>query len=118
MRKKHAVDRFAYLKMHADTIRPAGGLRPNPDDWFIGGLWVIEADTRQHAQSLCENDPYFKLGRRKGYRLYVWGKAPFYGAVTLQSPVSDLRQWSHPFFLDYLKANAPRHHRIRSSLAR
>ena len=45
------------------------------DDWFIARLCVIEADTRPQAQSLCENDPYFKLGLRKGYRLYVWGKA-------------------------------------------
>ena len=43
----------------------------------------MEVDTRLQAESLCENDPYFKLGLRKSYRLYVWGKAPFYEAVTL-----------------------------------
>jgi hypothetical protein len=47
VREKHAVDHFAYLKVHADTIRLAGGLRPNPDDWFIGRLCAIEANTRQ-----------------------------------------------------------------------
>jgi hypothetical protein len=105
--------------MHADTFRLAGGLRPNLVDGFIGGLWVIEVDTRQQAENLCENDPYFKLGPRKGYRLYVWGKAPILGAITLLNPVSDLGHRPHPFFLDdHLKANARRHHRMRSSLAR
>jgi uncharacterized protein len=73
----------AYLKMNTDTIRLAGGLRSSPDDWWNGGLWVIEVDTRQEAQRLCESDPYFKLGLRTGYRLHVWGKAPFYEDVTL-----------------------------------
>ncbi len=44
---------------------------------------VMEVDTRERAASLCEDDPYFKLGLRKGYRLCIWGKAPCYGAVVL-----------------------------------
>jgi len=35
------------------------------------------------AVRLIEQDPYFQLGRRKGYRLLVWGKAPCYGTVSL-----------------------------------
>ena len=83
VREQHAEDHFAYLGEHADTIRPAGGQRPNLNEWWNGGLWVMEADTPEQAASLCENDPYFKLGLRMGYRLYVWGKVPFYGGVTL-----------------------------------
>jgi len=83
VRKQHAADHFAYLVTHADVIKIAGGLRPNPDQWWRGGLWVMEVATRGQAESLCENDPCFKLGLRKAYRLYVWGKAPLYGPVTL-----------------------------------
>ena len=83
VRRQHSGDHFAYLKMNTDTIKLAGGLRPDPDGWWNGGLWVMEVDTRLQAERLCENDPYFKLGLRKSYRLYVWGKAPFYEAVTL-----------------------------------
>jgi hypothetical protein len=32
---------------------------------------------------LCEQDPFFVRGLRRGYRLYTWGKAPVYEAVTL-----------------------------------
>jgi uncharacterized protein len=80
VRRQYANDHFDYLKKHAQTITLAGGLRPSPDDWWSGGLWVA---TREQAVALCENDPYFKLGLRRSYRLYVWGKAPSYGSVAL-----------------------------------
>jgi hypothetical protein len=35
------------------------------------------------AAVLCEQDPYFVRGLRKGHRLYTWSKAPVYGPVTL-----------------------------------
>ena len=43
----------------------------------------MEVADREDAVRLCEDDPYFRLGLRKGYRLCVWGKAPPYHAVTL-----------------------------------
>lgn len=72
-----------YLAANADRIRIGGGLRQEPGDWFVGGLWVIDDATRAEAARLCEDDPYFKRGLRKSYQLYVWGKAPCYGDVTL-----------------------------------
>ena len=66
-----------------DKIVIAGGLRPVPDEWYCGGLWVLEVASRDEAVTLIEHDPYFRLGLRKGYRLLVWGKAPCYGAVSL-----------------------------------
>ena len=32
VRRQHSGDHFAYLKMNTDTIKLAGGLRPNTDD--------------------------------------------------------------------------------------
>lgn len=83
VRKQHAADHFAYLGANRDTIKLAGGLRPDPDQWWNGGLWVMEVSSREEAARLCEEDPYFKLGLRKGYRLQLWGKAPLYDTVTL-----------------------------------
>lgn len=83
VRKQHAGDHFAYLARHAGKIRIGGGLRGGPDEWYCGGLWVLEVESRAEAEQLCENDPYFKLGLRKAYRLAVWGKAPCYSDVVL-----------------------------------
>lgn len=83
IRERHDADHFAYLAANADKIRIGGGLRPAPGEWFTGGLWVMEAESREEAVRLVEDDPYFKLGLRKSYRLHVWGKAPGYGDVVL-----------------------------------
>jgi uncharacterized protein YciI len=72
---------FAYLARHADRILLAGGLRPGEDAYWSGGLWIIEADTRADAAGLCEEDPFFVHGLRKGYQLFIWGRAPCYGEL-------------------------------------
>ena len=83
VRRQHQDDHFAYLEKNREKIVIAGGLRPNPGEWYCGGLWVMEVASRDEAARLCEDDPYHRLGLRKGYRLYAWGKAPPYGVVTL-----------------------------------
>lgn len=83
VRREHAADHFTYLEHHRDKILIGGGLRPGPDEWYCGGMWVMEVASREEAALLCEEDPYFKLGLRKSYRLFVWGKAPTYATVEL-----------------------------------
>lgn len=83
IRKKYAQAHFDFLEQHADRILIGGGLRADVDVWYCGGLWVMETATREDAVALVEADPYFVHGLREGYTLYVWGKAPFYGNVTL-----------------------------------
>lgn len=84
VRRQHAHEYyFDYLARHTSKIRVGGGLRSGPGEWYCGGLWVLEVESRAEAERLCEGDPYFKLGLRKGYRLAVWGKAPCYSDVVL-----------------------------------
>lgn len=83
IRKQHSSAHFEYLAANRDKIVLAGGLRPAPGEWYCGGLWILEVDSRGEAVQLIEHDPYFTLGLRKGYRLLVWGKAPCYDTVTL-----------------------------------
>jgi uncharacterized protein YciI len=83
VRRKHDREHFDYLAAHRDKIRLAGGLRADPGQWFCGGLWILDVEDRATAVRLCEDDPYFRLGLRKGYRLMVWGRAPIYEDVTL-----------------------------------
>jgi uncharacterized protein YciI len=83
VRKDHSEAHFGYLATNRDKIVIAGGLRPAPGEWYCGGLWVMEVDSRDEAVRLVEGDPYFQLGLRKTYRLLVWGKAPCYETVSL-----------------------------------
>lgn len=83
VRKKHDKEHFDYLAAHSDRIKIGGGLRTAPGEWFCGGLWILEVSDRAEAVGLIEEDPYFKRGLRQAYDLFVWGKAPIYGSVTL-----------------------------------
>ena len=83
IRKTQAQAHFAYLAAHRDRILIGGGLRTAPDEWYCGGLWVLEVASREEAVALCEDDPFFRHGLRKSYRLYLWGKAPCYQTVEL-----------------------------------
>ena len=83
VRKEHSAAHFDYLAANREKIVVAGGLRPAPGEWYYGGLWVLEVESREEAVRLIEQDPYFLLGLRQGYRLLVWGKAPCYDTVTL-----------------------------------
>jgi uncharacterized protein YciI len=83
VRKEHSAAHFDYLAANRDKIVIADGLRPAPGEWYRGGLWVMEVDSRDEAARLVEGDPYFRQGLGKSYRLLVWGKAPCYESVTL-----------------------------------
>jgi uncharacterized protein YciI len=83
IRKEHAEEHFAYLAKNSNKILLGGGLRNAPGEWYCGGMWVIEVESREDAVALCEHDPFYKRGLRKGYHLYVWGKAPCYRTVEL-----------------------------------
>jgi hypothetical protein len=71
-----------WTRTRIGSCSPAG-CGPGPGEWFCGGLWVLEVADRDEAVRLVEGDPYFMLGLRRSYELFVWGKAPCYGAVTL-----------------------------------
>lgn len=70
---------FNYLAQNAGKIRMAGGLQPGPDEGWVGGLWILDVESREEAARLCEGDPFFEYGLRKSYRLMSWGRAPCYG---------------------------------------
>jgi uncharacterized protein YciI len=74
VRKEFGQQHLAYLDAHKDQIQIGGGLRPNPGEDFVGGLWILEVNTREEAISLIENDPYYRTEFRS-YRLFTWGKA-------------------------------------------
>jgi uncharacterized protein YciI len=83
IRERYLADHLAYLEAHRDRIVLAGALRTDEAAMPSGGLWVIETPTREEAAAIIEADPFYVHGLRKSYKLLLWGKAPFYGDVTL-----------------------------------
>lgn len=74
VRREKGAAHLAYLERHADSILIGGGLRPVPDAPFVGGLWVVDADSYDAVVALVLNDPYFHPEHRR-FRILAWGKA-------------------------------------------
>lgn len=73
---------LAYLRAHTDEILIAGGCREDPEQPFVGGLWVMEVTSRERAVELVEQDPYWEPAHRS-VRLLTWGKGLPDVSVTL-----------------------------------
>ncbi len=66
---------LAYLADQSDLILVAGSLRETPDADPVGGLWIIEAESREAAEILCREDSFWKVGLRRSRTLLHWRKA-------------------------------------------
>jgi len=58
---------------NCDKIVIAGGLRPAPGEWYCGGLWVMEVDSRDEARGWWRAIHIFAWPW-KSYRLLVWAR--------------------------------------------
>ncbi|KAA0684730.1 YciI family protein [Azospirillum brasilense] len=74
VRQQHGAAHLAYLDANRDKILIGGGLRPESGAPFVGGLWVLDVESRDEAVKLVEGDPYYRPEFRR-YELLVWGKA-------------------------------------------
>jgi uncharacterized protein YciI len=81
VRADHRDAHFAYLEANMDRIKLGGAIRVENDDNPVGGLWILETETREEAVKLCEEDPFHRHGLRSGYRLLSWGRGPCFGPV-------------------------------------
>ncbi|WP_158810981.1 YciI family protein [Beijerinckia sp. L45] len=74
---------FAYLEHQQGAIVLAGGLRPDAGQPFCGAMWIMSVADHAAAERLVEDDPYRLENVWSKPTIYHWGKAPFYGSVTL-----------------------------------
>jgi uncharacterized protein len=73
IRRRLEPEHLAYLRANLAEIRLGGGLRESDVPVFVGGLWILEVESRERAVQLIEDDPYF-LAEPRPYRLLLWGK--------------------------------------------
>ena len=75
-------DHFAWLASN-DQVLVAGALRAEADGDSLGGLWIIEADSKKDAEAVYQTDPFFANGLRAKVELYHYVKANPERKVTL-----------------------------------
>lgn len=75
-------DHFNWLANN-DQVLIAGALRAEADGDSLGGLWIIEADSKEAAEQVYQTDPFFANGLRANVELYHYVKANPERKVTL-----------------------------------
>ena len=64
-----------WLDEPRDAVRVAGSLREAFDATPVGGLWVVEAPSKEAVLALLVTDPYFTCGLRQSHEVLHWRKA-------------------------------------------
>ena len=66
---------IAWLDEVRDIVRVGGSLRTEPGTVPIGGLWIVEAASKEEIETLMRGDPFFTGGLRAGWEILHWSKA-------------------------------------------
>jgi uncharacterized protein len=66
---------LAFLAEHGDLVIASGALRDSEEGVPQGGIWILNVASKEVAESLYVEDPFWKAGLRKSVRVNVWSKA-------------------------------------------
>jgi uncharacterized protein YciI len=69
---RHTPAHLAFLERNAAVIKAAGPLRDAADGAPAGGLWLVEAESREAVEALCHEDPFWPTGLRRSIRILEW----------------------------------------------
>lgn len=75
LRAEHLKAHIDWVAAHQDTVLVAGSLRTEPGAVPKGGLWVVEAASREAVLDLMQSDPFHQCGLRESVEVLHWSKA-------------------------------------------
>jgi uncharacterized protein YciI len=75
VRDAHRAAHYAHLERYMPKLIASGGLRNDPDDEFIGGLIVLDTDSREEAQRFADTDPFTIAGLYERVKIVRWRPA-------------------------------------------
>ena len=76
-------DHFAWLNANKDKVLIAGAMKETMDGPGLGGLWIIEADSKADAEQVYQTDPFFANGLRAKVEVFHYIKANADRPVTI-----------------------------------
>lgn len=66
-----------YVDKNSSRIIASGGFFPDDDDFPVGGLIILDTESRQGAVEYIENDPFYLHGIFSSYKIDRWKKFVF-----------------------------------------
>ena len=64
-----------WLKKNEAKILVPGAVRSDPNAPPVGGVWIVQADSKAEVEELFRTDPFWVNGLRQGYEILYWSKA-------------------------------------------
>jgi uncharacterized protein len=74
IRQKHLEDHRRWLTANASRVIVSGALRQDPEGQPFGGLWIVEADSKDTVEKLMETDPFWINGLRATREIWHWSR--------------------------------------------
>jgi uncharacterized protein YciI len=75
LRGEHLDAHIQWVYEHKDNVLVAGSLRQEPTDIPKGGLWAVEAESKESVFKLLQTDPFYTCGLRQSVEVFHWSKA-------------------------------------------
>ena len=75
LRAAHLQAHIAWVDAHKDMVLVAGSLRSEPGATPQGGLWVVEAESKERVLQIMASDPFYTCGLRQSWGVLYWSKA-------------------------------------------
>lgn len=79
-------EHFDWLAANDDSVLLAGSLRTDVGGDSLGGLWIIEADSKAAAEQVFQTDPFFANGLRAKVEVFHYVKAHPEKASVIRDP--------------------------------
>lgn len=75
LRDKLFPAHLKWLDENKEHVLVPGSLRPDVDEASVGGLWIVQADSKAEVEQMFQGDPFFANGLRAKVEIYFWKKA-------------------------------------------
>lgn len=75
LRAQQLQAHLRWLDENRVWVLVGGSLREAPQETPIGGLWVVEAESRQAVLESMQSDPFLICGLRESVQILHWNKA-------------------------------------------
>ena len=75
LRAEHLQAHIEWVAEHQGTVLVAGSLRTAPGTVPKGGLWIVEAASKEAVFDLMKSDPFYTCGLRQEVEVLHWSKA-------------------------------------------
>jgi len=74
-RAKYLQDHISWLEANSERVLVGGSLRVSPEENPIGGLWIVDAESKNAVETIIATDPFWVQELRSSVEILHWSKA-------------------------------------------